>query len=57
MNASRPPRTLYITFATLTALSILLASLLLWPGAELAPLRGTVPFQLDEPPPGGGAVP
>jgi len=46
-----PERSLYVTFAALSALALLLGALLVRPGAELRPVRGAPPFDLDEPPP------
>lgn len=58
---SRSVRSLYVTFATLSALSLLLGALLVRPDAGLPPVRGAPPFEVDEPPPpspgSGAAVP
>jgi hypothetical protein len=47
-----PVRKLYVTFAALSAVSFVLAYLLVRPGARLDPVRGAPRFELDEPAPG-----
>jgi|HubBroStandDraft_6_1064221.scaffolds.fasta_scaffold916751_2 hypothetical protein len=46
---SSPQRGLFITFAALATISILLGVLLVRPGATLSAVRGAPPFEFDEP--------
>jgi len=51
-------RNVYVTFAALSGLAILLAQLLLRPTPSLKPVRGAPAFELDEPVmPAAGAPP
>ncbi|MGO9833225.1 MAG: hypothetical protein ACLP1X_03330 [Polyangiaceae bacterium] len=50
-----PERGLYVTFGALSALALLLGTLLVRP-AELRPVRGAPPFDLDEPPPAASSA-